>query len=118
MAPGLLLQYVLIGLAVVASAVFVMRRQFPGTVRRLRIACALPLLREGRSGWMQRLGRWVAPAPRAGASSCGGCDRRRYRTAAPALSRRGSGSSRGASSPGSFPGVGRRRHLRPAVARS
>ena len=40
------------------------RRQFPAGVRRLRIACAVPLLREGRSPWLQRLGRWMAPEPR------------------------------------------------------
>ena len=75
MDASLLVQYVLIALAVLASAVHVLNRQLPGPMRRLRIACALPLLRAGRARWLAGLGRWIAPAPIAGdASSCGGCD--------------------------------------------
>lgn len=76
MTDGLLIQYVLIGLAVLGSAVFVVRRQFPSGVRRIRIACAVPLVREGRADWVQRVGRWLAPAPRTagGCDGCNGCD--------------------------------------------
>lgn len=74
MSTGLALQYIAIGLAVLASLVVVMRRQFPSATRRLRVACALPLLREGRPGWVQGLGRWIAPEGKASASACGGCD--------------------------------------------
>ena len=73
MDTGLLAQYVIIGLAVVLSAAFVMHKQFPSGVRRARIACALPLVRENRSAWLRRLGQWMAPAPRGGEGACGGC---------------------------------------------
>jgi hypothetical protein len=76
MDAGLLLQYAVIALAVLASVVFVVRRQFPGAVRRARIACAVPLVREGRAPWVRRVGLWIAPAPRNGPGDddgCGGC---------------------------------------------
>ena len=71
---GLLLQYLVIALAVLASVAFVARRQFPAGVRRLRIACALPLVRAGRAAWMQRLGRRMAPVSVPGGKSCGSCN--------------------------------------------
>ena len=74
MDAGLLAQYVVIGLAVVASLVVVARKQFPQGLRRLRIACAVPLVREGRAPWLQALGRRLAPAPRFAGDSCGGCN--------------------------------------------
>jgi hypothetical protein len=79
MDPGLLLQYVLIALAVALSACYVAKRQWPGLVRRLRIACALPLLREGQAAWAHKVGRWIAPPVHGSGgsdscgSSCGGC---------------------------------------------
>ncbi len=73
MDSALLAQYVVIALAVAASALFVLKKQFPGAVRRLRIAVAVPLVREGRASWLQRLGRRLAPAPTLGEGSCGGC---------------------------------------------
>ena len=74
MDAGLLAQYVVIAIAVLVSAVVVARKQFPSGVRRLRIACALPLVRDGRPQWMRELGKRIAPAPRAGGPNCGGCD--------------------------------------------
>ena len=74
METGLLLQYVVIALAVVVSAYVVMKKQFPGVTRRLRGALALPLLRQGRAGWVQAVGRWVAPPAKGGGGGCGGCD--------------------------------------------
>lgn len=75
MDTGLLAQYVVIALAVLASLVVVVRKQFPQATRRLRIALALPLLREQRAGWVKSLGRSIAPAPGArGGGDCGGCD--------------------------------------------
>ena len=72
---ALLVQYLLIALAVMASAIHVLNRQLPGPMRRLRIACAVPLVREGRPRWVGRLGRWIAPASVAGGkAACGGCD--------------------------------------------
>jgi len=74
MDAGLLAQYAVIALAVLASIMVVMRKQFPNATRRLRIAIALPLLRTGRPKWMQSFGRFIAPMPRAGSKDCGGCD--------------------------------------------
>ena len=74
MDAGLLAQYLVVALAVLASAAMVMRSQFPNATRRLRVAIALPLLREGAPEWMKSLGRAIAPAPRANAANCAGCD--------------------------------------------
>lgn len=67
------LQYLLVGLVVLVALWMFLRRQFPGMVRRTRIAVAAPLVREGRPAWMRRLARRIAPPGRGGASSCGGC---------------------------------------------
>ena len=73
MDAGMLAQYTVIAIAVLLSIVFVAKKQFPAGVRRLRIVCAVPLVREGRNPWLQRMGRWLAPAPMANAGDCGGC---------------------------------------------
>ncbi len=54
---GLLLQYAIIALAVLASAWVVLKKQFPGTVRRLRGALVLWLLKPQRPARLQALGR-------------------------------------------------------------
>ncbi|MFT3762649.1 MAG: hypothetical protein QM761_08575 [Pseudoxanthomonas sp.] len=74
MSASLLLQYAAIALAVLVSAWVVAKKQFPGGVRRLRIALALPMLREGRPAWLRALGRRIAPEARAAGGDCGGCD--------------------------------------------
>jgi hypothetical protein len=75
MSGSLLLQYVVIGLAVVASALHVASSRFPAGVRRLGVSMALPLLREGRPTWLRALGRRIAPSPSAmAATDCGGCN--------------------------------------------
>jgi len=74
MDAGLLVQYIVVALAVVASSAVVMHKQFPKATRELRIAIALPLLRDGAPAWMKTLGRRLAPAPRGGGAGCGGCD--------------------------------------------
>ena len=71
---GLALQYLVIALAVMASLGFVVQQRFPQGVRRLRIALAVPLVREGRNRWQQRLGHWLAPVPRTAGDGCGGCN--------------------------------------------
>ncbi|MBB4595204.1 MULTISPECIES: DUF6587 family protein [Xanthomonas] len=71
---SLTVQYVVIAIAVLVSLWVVMKKQFPGTLRRLRGALALALLRAGRPAWMQAVGRRVAPPAAQGAASCGGCD--------------------------------------------
>ncbi|MGH8073228.1 MAG: DUF6587 family protein [Lysobacter sp.] len=74
MEAGLLLQYTVIALAVLASAVYVARRQFPAVVRKLRVLVAVPMVREGKPRWLQRLGRAVAPPVRGDNGSCGTCN--------------------------------------------
>lgn len=71
---GLLLQYAIIVLAVLASAWVVLKKQFPGVVRRLRGALALWLVKPHRSPRLQALGRRLAPPAAGGAGACGGCD--------------------------------------------
>jgi hypothetical protein len=75
MGGGLLLQYVLVALALIASTAYVLQKQFPAGLRRLRIALAIPLLREGRAGWLRACGVALAPAPLAGAPGCHRCDK-------------------------------------------
>jgi len=70
---GLLLQYAIIALAVLASAWVVLKKQFPGTVRRLRGALALWLLKPQRPPRLQALGRRLAPPAVGGDDGCGGC---------------------------------------------
>lgn len=76
MDAGLALQYLVVAVVVAASAWMVLRRQFPAAARRLRVAVAVPLVREGRPPWMRALGRRIAPpvAGGKGCGSCGGCD--------------------------------------------
>ncbi len=74
MTLALILQYVLIGFAVVISAAFLAQKQWPNVMRRLRIACALPLLRKNSSQPMQALGRLIAPRPNSVKTECGGCN--------------------------------------------
>ena len=72
MHAGLALQYAIVAAAVVASALYVFRTRFPGTWRRLRGWIAIRLVDSG-SPALARVGRRVAPAPRAG-GGCGSCD--------------------------------------------
>jgi hypothetical protein len=74
MTAGLFAQYVVIAVAVAISAAVVMRKQFPNATRKLRIALALPLLREGGPGWLRPIGRAIAPPARAAGKGCDGCD--------------------------------------------
>ena len=73
MNASLLLQYLVIALAVLLSAWVVLKKQFPGTARKLRSAVALRLLKPGRASWLQVLGRRIAPAASGGTGGCG-CD--------------------------------------------
>ncbi len=71
---SLALQYGLIALAVLASVWVVFKKQFPGTLRRLRGSLALALVRPSRPAWLQALGRRLAPSPAADGGGCSGCD--------------------------------------------
>lgn len=68
---SLALQYLLVALAVVGSAGYVLANRAPGFTRRCRIAMALPLVAGSRPAWLRAIGRRVAPPPAVGA--CGGC---------------------------------------------
>lgn len=72
---GLSLQYVVVALAVIASAVYVVRTRFPATTRRLRGWLAIRLVDSG-SPMLANAGRRLAPTPRAadGCGACNGCD--------------------------------------------
>ena len=75
MGAALFAQYVVIALAVLASVAFVAQSRWPAGVRRARIACAVPLVRETRPAWLRKVGRWIAPPARGGAGGCDdGCD--------------------------------------------
>ena len=71
---SLVFQYAVIGMAVLLAALFVWRTRFPRSWRATRIAIAIPLLREGRPGWMKSLGRRIAPASALASGECGGCN--------------------------------------------
>ncbi|KAB7768175.1 DUF6587 family protein [Xanthomonas maliensis] len=71
---SLTLQYLVVALAVLISLWVVLKKQFPGTVRRLRGALAVALVRDGRASWLQDLGRRIAPPAGQGGAACGGCD--------------------------------------------
>lgn len=74
MSAGLLAQYIVIALAVLVSAVVVMHKQFPNATRRLRIALALPLLRDGHPAWLRALAKKIAPPGQGAGKDCGGCN--------------------------------------------
>ncbi|WP_426805643.1 DUF6587 family protein [Stenotrophomonas sp. SrG] len=74
MSTGLLLQYIVVALIVLVSAWVVLKKQFPGTVRKARGAIALGLIKPQRATWLQALGRRIAPPATGGGSACGGCD--------------------------------------------
>ncbi|HTH60006.1 MAG TPA: DUF6587 family protein [Paraburkholderia sp.] len=69
---GLVVQYAVIGLLVVASAVYMLRRLAPTLTTRGQAALAGRLLKPGRTRFAQRVGR--ALQPRAATGNCGdGC---------------------------------------------
>lgn len=74
MDASLALQYAIIAVAVGASAWVVAKKLFPASMRSLRIAIALPMVRESRPPWLRALGKRIAPAPSSAGNGCGGCD--------------------------------------------
>ena len=70
---SLALQYVVIAIAVLISGWVVFRKQAPDAARRMRIALALPMVREGRPLWLRAIGRRMAPTPKTGTDGCAGC---------------------------------------------
>jgi hypothetical protein len=73
MSASLTLQYLIIAVAVLVSAWVVAKKQFPGSIRKLRVAVALRLLQERRSAWQRALGRRIAPPGSTGGPGCAGC---------------------------------------------
>lgn len=67
-----MIQDFIVGLIVLGAAAFVLHDRAPALGRRLRVALAVPLVREGRPGWLKRVGQWIAP-PRLASNGCGGC---------------------------------------------
>lgn len=74
MSTGLILQYIVVALIVMISAWVVLKKQFPGTVRKARGAIALGLVKPERASWLQALGRRIAPPATGSGGACGGCD--------------------------------------------
>jgi len=78
MSTGLLAQYVVIGLAVLASALITFRKLAPQLTNRWLAALALHVDRPGRAGWQRALGRRLQPKQATGncsdgCSTCGAC---------------------------------------------
>ncbi|MEJ1095083.1 MULTISPECIES: DUF6587 family protein [unclassified Pseudoxanthomonas] len=73
MSASLTLQYVIIAVAVLVSVWVVAKKQFPGSMRKLRVAVALRLLHESRPAWQRAIGRRIAPRGSASGAGCGGC---------------------------------------------
>ncbi len=74
MQAGLLLQYLIVAVIVLIAAGVVMHKQFPVATRRLRVALALPMMREGRPVWMRALAKKIAPPGQGCGKDCGGCN--------------------------------------------
>lgn len=68
------LQWLIVSVAVLLSALFVFRKYAPQTVRHWRQQSAIALMRDGNQGWRRALGLKIAPDPAAAMKSCGGCD--------------------------------------------
>lgn len=78
MSTGLLTQYVIIGLAVLASVMVTFRKLAPQLTNRWLAAMALHLDRTDRSAWLRALGRRLQPKAATGncsdgCSTCGAC---------------------------------------------
>jgi hypothetical protein len=67
-----MLQELIVGVLVLGAAAFVLHDRAPALSRRLRVAIAVPLVRDGRPEWLKRVARWIAP-PRPASNGCGGC---------------------------------------------
>lgn len=72
-----MMQWTIIGLAVLASAAFAVQKLAPNAVRRSRTKLALFFLQPDCSPTERKLGRWLAPKPQSagacGGGSCSGC---------------------------------------------
>jgi hypothetical protein len=81
MSTGLLVQYVVIGLIVLASALLVFRKLAPQLTSRWLAAASMRLNRPGRAAWLRTLGLRLQPKQATGScsdgcSTCGACGTR------------------------------------------
>jgi hypothetical protein len=78
MSAGLLVQYVAVGLIVLASALIVFRKLAPKLTNRWLAAASIHFSRSGRAAWVRALGRRLQPKQATGncsdgCSTCGAC---------------------------------------------
>ncbi len=78
MNTSLLVQYILIALAVAASAVYAFRKLAPALTSRWLAAVSIRLSRPGHAAWVRALGRRLQPGQATGScsdgcSTCGAC---------------------------------------------
>ena len=78
MSAGLLVQYIVIGLLVLASVLAVFRKLAPQLTNRWLAAASIRLTRSGGGAWRRRLGQRLQPKQATGdcsdgCSTCGAC---------------------------------------------
>ena len=78
MSTGLLVQYVAVGLIVLASVLIVFRKLAPKLTNRWLAAASIRYSRPGRAAWVRALGRRLQPKQATGdcsdgCSTCGAC---------------------------------------------
>jgi hypothetical protein len=78
MSTSLLVQYVVIGLIVLASALIVFRKLAPKLTNRWLAAASIHFSRHGRAAWVRAMGRHLQPKQATGncsdgCSTCGAC---------------------------------------------
>ena len=78
MSTGLLAQYVVIGLAVLASALYAFRKLAPQLTNRWMAAASMRFARPGHAAWVRAVGRRLQPKQATGncsdgCSTCGAC---------------------------------------------
>jgi len=75
---GLLVQYIVIGLVVLASALYAFRKLAPQLTNRWLAAASIRYSRPGHAAWVQAFGRRLQPKQATGScgdgcSTCGAC---------------------------------------------
>ncbi|SHM05909.1 DUF6587 family protein [Rhodanobacter sp. OK091] len=78
MSAGMLAQYMVIGLIVLASALLVFRKLAPKLTNRWLAAASIHFSRSGRAAWLRALGQRLQPKQATGncsdgCSTCGAC---------------------------------------------
>jgi hypothetical protein len=78
MSTGLLVQYVIVGLIVLASVLIVFRKLAPKLINRWFAAASIHFSQPGRAAWVRAFGRHLQPKEATGncsdgCSTCGAC---------------------------------------------